>query len=80
MYANIDRVYEEGASELGTLKKPFRIEMSKSPVISSYKVVYYGVSELVASYFCCPVTICNTLVNRYTLIEQILSNKTVISV
>ena len=44
LYANIDQVYEEGESELSRLEKPFRIEISKSNIVASYRLHYLGVS------------------------------------
>ena len=54
LYANIDRVYKEyeGDQELSRLKKPFRIEISKSEVIIGYEVYYRGVSSPVHWMLC----------------------------
>jgi hypothetical protein len=42
LYANVDSVYEEGQQELSKLRQPFRIEISKTRVLSSYRVFYIG--------------------------------------
>ena len=44
LYANIDQVYEKGESELSRLERPFRIEISKSNILASYRLHYLGVS------------------------------------
>ena len=44
LYANIDRVYQEGEEELSRLKNPFRIEIRKSEVTVTYPLYYKGVS------------------------------------
>ena len=50
LYANIDRVYQEGDEELSRLKKPFRVEISKSEVTITYPLYYRGVS-LISNLF-----------------------------
>lgn len=45
MYANIDQAYQEGENELSRLRRPFRIEISKTKVISNYRVYYVAVSN-----------------------------------
>ncbi len=45
LYANIDQAYKEGDKEIKRLKKPFRLEMQKSQVLSSYRTYYIGVSD-----------------------------------
>ena len=51
LYANIDRAYKEyeGEQELSRLKKPFRIEISKSEVTIGYEVYYKGVSTVLTA-------------------------------
>lgn len=44
LYADIDKAYKEGESDMSRLKKPFRIEVKKDDVIASYRVNYLGVS------------------------------------
>ena len=44
LYANIDQIYEEGSTELSRLKKPFKVEIHKSPALISYELYYRGVS------------------------------------
>lgn len=45
LYANIDRVYQEGDEQLSRLKNPFRIEIQKSEATVTYPLYYKGVSE-----------------------------------
>lgn len=45
LYANIDRVYQEGDEQLSRLKNPFRIEIRKSEATVTYPLYYKGVSE-----------------------------------
>ena len=47
LYADIDKAYQEGESDLSRLKKPFRIEIKKDDVIASYRVNYLGVSTAI---------------------------------
>ena len=44
LYANIGQAYQMGEKELSNLKKPFRLEISKSEVIASYRAYYMNVS------------------------------------
>lgn len=44
LYANVRQAYLAGENEARILKKPFRIEVSKSQTIASYRVNYRGVS------------------------------------
>ncbi|XP_019855024.1 PREDICTED: protein HAPLESS 2-A-like [Amphimedon queenslandica] len=42
LYANIDQAYQEDETELSRLRRPFRIEISKTEVVSNYRVHYVG--------------------------------------
>ena len=43
LYANVDKAYKEGNTEMSRLKKPFRLEMQKSEVLASYRAHYISV-------------------------------------
>lgn len=46
LYANVDKAYKEGDTEMSRLKKPFRLEMQKSEVLASYRAHYISVRFL----------------------------------
>ena len=53
LYANIDRVYQEGQEQLSRLKNPYRIEIRKSEVTVTYPLYYRGVSCVVCLVNAC---------------------------
>ena len=52
LYANVDKAYKEGNTEMSRLKKPFRLEMQKSEVLASYRAHYISVCFFVCLFVC----------------------------
>jgi hypothetical protein len=52
LHANVGKAHEEGKKEMSVLKKPFRIELRKTPVIASYRVYLLDVSLLSRVFLC----------------------------